>query len=102
MRDDESRDGCCEPETAVSFARNAESSSDSFSLRRVYGRVMYREKNVSVAVMEVKSSSTSQEDLNTNCTEYARTGFLKCVIVHGGGGECSKRRCHYGVTRAFL
>lgn len=46
-RDDGSRRSRCrEPNIAVSFAKSAESTSDSGSSGRVHGRVTYREKNV--------------------------------------------------------
>lgn len=53
--DGSERSGCREPDFDVSFARRTESSLDSASSRRVQGRVIYSEKNFSVAVIELTS-----------------------------------------------
>lgn len=62
-RNESKRSGCREPHTAFSFARKAESLWDSDSPRGVHGRVNYSEKNVPVAVIEVRWPLTWQEDL---------------------------------------
>lgn len=42
----------------------------------------YSEKKVSLAMVEVTSSSASQRNLTTSPNKYARTGFPKYVTVH--------------------
>lgn len=64
-RDWSRRNGCPKPDTAVSRAGRAESSSDFSSSATAQGLVNYSEKCVPVAVVEDTSSSTWQEDLAT-------------------------------------
>lgn len=78
------RKGCHEPDTAVSFARSAESSSDSGSLQRVRGSETPSEEYVPAALIRFRSPPTLQEDLTTMWEWYARPGFPKDVIVYLG------------------
>lgn len=84
---------CRVPDTAVSLARAAESSSSFGSPRRVHGRAIYSEKNVLVSVIAVTSFLMCQEDLTTSWNEYTRTGFPKYVILHRGGVESEGEDC---------
>lgn len=73
------KDGCHEPDFAVSSAGRAKSFSDLGSLLRVHDRWIYSERNVSIVVIEISSSSTGQKDLTTKFSDCAHTCFSKYV-----------------------
>lgn len=54
---------CRKPDTGASSAEKTGCSTDSARSRKVHGRVMYSERNASVAVMEVRNVLTWQEHL---------------------------------------
>lgn len=53
----------CEPDIGVSFPRRVESSLGSAGFCRVHYRVTYSRKNVSLAVIIVRSPSVVQNNL---------------------------------------
>lgn len=74
--------GCREPDTDMSFAKRAESSSDSGSPGEIGDHVTYSSEVVLILVIEVTSFTTCQDESSAEWHEYARSRIPKYVLVH--------------------
>lgn len=94
---------CHEPETCLSIARSVDCSSNSDSTGDISARETYSRDTISIAVIDLASSTTWQEDVTAVWDEYAKTGGSEYVIAHRKGMGIKAENCiTVGSVQPFL
>lgn len=76
---------CQDQDAALSFVKRGLSESDSDSPGAVNACKSYSIGSATMAVKEVASCMTRQQDVTAQCNEYARTELPKFLAIHWKG-----------------